>query len=66
MVPYPFSKGLFLWGAPIWVPREADAAALEAARVELESVLNRLTADAEADVGATSENNETGANGGVC
>jgi lysophospholipid acyltransferase (LPLAT)-like uncharacterized protein len=50
MVPYPFSRGVFLWGAPIWVSREADDAALETARVELESTLNRLTAEAEAEV----------------
>ena len=50
MVPYPFSRGLFLWGAPILVPRDADEAALEAARVELESALNRLTAQADAEV----------------
>jgi hypothetical protein len=30
------------------VPREADDASLEAARVELETVLNQLTAEAEA------------------
>lgn len=66
MVPYPFSRGLFLWGAPIWVSREADEAALEAARVELESALNRLTAEAEAEVVATSEKSETGAKGGAC
>lgn len=47
MVPYPFSRGVFLWGAPIWVSREADDAALEAARLELENVLNRLTKEAE-------------------
>lgn len=50
MVPYPFSRGVFLWGAPIRVSREADDAALETARVELESTLNRLTAEAEAEV----------------
>ncbi|SPP65649.1 hypothetical protein NITLEN_40122 [Nitrospira lenta] len=50
MVPYPFSRGVFLWGTPIWVSREADGAALETARVELESTLNRLTAEAEAEV----------------
>jgi lysophospholipid acyltransferase (LPLAT)-like uncharacterized protein len=50
MVPYPFSRGVFLWGTPICVSREADDAALETARVELESTLNRLTAQAEAEV----------------
>ena len=43
MVPYPFARGLFLYGPPIWVSREADDASLEASRLELETVLNRLT-----------------------
>jgi lysophospholipid acyltransferase (LPLAT)-like uncharacterized protein len=47
MVPYPFAKGLFLYGEPIWVPREADEQALETARQALEAALNRLTAEAE-------------------
>jgi lysophospholipid acyltransferase (LPLAT)-like uncharacterized protein len=50
MVPYPFSRGLFLYGDPLWVPREADDGALELARLELEMVLNRLTDQAEAFV----------------
>lgn len=50
MVPYPWSRGLYLWGAPIWVPREADAQAAAAACQELESVLNRLTNQAEGAV----------------
>lgn len=47
MVPYPWSRGLYLWGTPIWIPRDADAQALEAARLELETVLNRLTDQAD-------------------
>ena len=47
MVPYPWSRGLFLWGAPLWVPPESDAAELEAKRLELETLLNRLTAQAD-------------------
>jgi hypothetical protein len=50
MVPYPFSRGLFLYGDPLWVSREADDGALEAARLELETVLNRLTDQAEQEV----------------
>ena len=50
MVPYPFSRGLFLYGSPLWVSRESDDALLEAARLELETVLNRLTDQAEQDV----------------
>ena len=47
MVPYPWSRGVFLWGRPFWVPPEADAAELEAKRLELEALLNRLTAQAD-------------------
>jgi lysophospholipid acyltransferase (LPLAT)-like uncharacterized protein len=47
MVPYPWSRGLYLWGAPIWVACDTDEQALEAACLELETVLNRLTEQAE-------------------
>ena len=47
MVPYPFSRGLFLYGDPLWVSREADETSMEASRLELETVLNRLTDQAE-------------------
>jgi lysophospholipid acyltransferase (LPLAT)-like uncharacterized protein len=50
MVPYPFSRGLFLYGEPIVVTRDADEAAMEVARLELETVLNRLTEEAEESV----------------
>jgi hypothetical protein len=40
-------QGLFLWGAPIWVPREASAEDLEKKRLELEVTLNRMTAQAD-------------------
>src|SRR6185437_3754651 len=50
MVPYPFSRGLFLYGNPLRVSREADDASLEATRLELETVLNRLTDQAEQNV----------------
>jgi len=49
MVPYPFSRGLFLYGKPLWVPREEEAM-LESLRVELETALNQLTDQAEQDV----------------
>ena len=47
MVPYPFSRGLFLYGKPMFVSREGDDAALEADRLVLEGELNRLTEEAE-------------------
>lgn len=51
MVPYPFSKGLFLYGEPLWIPKEADDEMLETARLTLEHTLNRLTEQAEREVG---------------
>jgi hypothetical protein len=47
MVPYPFSRGVYCWGAPIWVSRDADGTALETARRELEASLNQLTMQAD-------------------
>ena len=51
MVPYPFSRGLFLYGKPMFVSREGDDVALEADRLMLETELNRLTEEAERAVG---------------
>ena len=47
MVPYPFSRGLFLYGKPMFVSRGGDDLALEADRLGLETELNRLTEEAE-------------------
>jgi lysophospholipid acyltransferase (LPLAT)-like uncharacterized protein len=47
MVPYPFSHGVYCWGTPIWVSREADDAVLEKTRQELETALNQLTMQAD-------------------
>jgi lysophospholipid acyltransferase (LPLAT)-like uncharacterized protein len=43
----PFSRGTFIWGEALDVPREADAAGLEAARLTLETRLNQITAEAD-------------------
>lgn len=51
MVPYPFSRGLFLWGKPIWVSSGATESELDAKRRELEESLNRITAEADEAVG---------------
>lgn len=48
VLPYPFSRILFLWGDPIHVPREIDAAGLESLRLKVENELNRLTEQADA------------------
>ncbi|MDH5556578.1 MAG: lysophospholipid acyltransferase family protein [Alphaproteobacteria bacterium] len=47
----PFSNGVFLWGDPIEVPRDADAAMLEAKRLELEDAMNSLADRADAMMG---------------
>ncbi len=47
----PFSRGVFVWGAAITVPRAADGAAREAARLALEERLNAVTREADGRVG---------------
>jgi hypothetical protein len=48
----PFGRGVIALGEPIRVARDADAAALEAARLQLEEVLDRLHERAYASLGA--------------
>lgn len=43
LLPYPFSKGVFIWGEPIYVDPEGDRAHLEEKRILLEKRLNELT-----------------------
>lgn len=43
----PFGRGVFLWGEPLSVPRDADAAARETLRRELERRMNALSAEAD-------------------
>ena len=44
VVPYPFSKALFLYGEPMHVPRDGDA---EEWRLKLEQTMNALADEAE-------------------
>ena len=44
-IPLPFSRVAVQVGAPLWVPREADAAERERLRAELERRLQALTVD---------------------
>lgn len=48
LVPWPFGRGVIVWGQPIHVARDADAEALEAARLEVETALNAITIEADA------------------
>jgi hypothetical protein len=51
IVALPFGRGVFVWGEPLTIPRDADACAVEAARHELEARLNALAAEADGLVG---------------
>lgn len=47
MLPYPFSRGVFICAPPIYVDRHADAGEMETARANLENTLNRITEEAD-------------------
>ncbi len=47
VVALPFSRGVFVWGAPIEVPANANAAQLEAARSAIERRLNAVAETAD-------------------
>jgi lysophospholipid acyltransferase (LPLAT)-like uncharacterized protein len=49
LVPRPFSRGLFVYGPPILVPRDADPARMEDARLAVERGLNEATEKADRD-----------------
>jgi len=51
VVAWPFSRGVFVWGEPIAVPREADDQALEQVRQQVERTLIAITADADRRTG---------------
>lgn len=47
LLPYPFSKGVFVWGEPIYVDPNGDQAYLEEIRLLVERRLNELTEEAD-------------------
>jgi lysophospholipid acyltransferase (LPLAT)-like uncharacterized protein len=55
LVPWPFSTGLFVYGSPIRVPRDADPRAEETVRAALEAELNRMTDRADEEMGIEPE-----------
>jgi lysophospholipid acyltransferase (LPLAT)-like uncharacterized protein len=46
-LPFPFSRGVFLWGEAIAVPADTDATGMEHYRVLIEERLNALTSEAD-------------------
>lgn len=55
LVPRPFARGLFLYGAPILVPRDLPPDGDESYRVRLEEALDRLTDEADVATGVGPE-----------
>jgi lysophospholipid acyltransferase (LPLAT)-like uncharacterized protein len=55
LVPRPFSRGVFQYGRPIRVPRDADADESERGRLGLESDLDRLTDALDVELGIGTE-----------
>ena len=47
LLPYPFSKGVFIWGEPVYVNPQGNREHLEERRVLLEKRLNELTDQAD-------------------
>jgi lysophospholipid acyltransferase (LPLAT)-like uncharacterized protein len=52
LVPYPFARAAVVFGDPIRVPPDADRAALERCRKDLEAALRRVTEEADRVAGA--------------
>jgi lysophospholipid acyltransferase (LPLAT)-like uncharacterized protein len=61
-VPRPFTKGVFIWGSPLWVSRKDD---IEEKRMELERSMILLTGRAEELVGLPAEEGSDGGSGGA-
>ncbi len=53
VVALPFGRGAYVWGDPIYVPRDADAAELERLRQQVEDSLNALSEEADRLVGVS-------------
>jgi hypothetical protein len=47
VLPFPFGRGVFLWGEPIYVSKNADDMEMSEKRVELEHALMELTQRAD-------------------
>lgn len=56
LVPRPFARGLFVYGEPLRVPRDADEAEQRERAARLGAELDRLTDGADAELGIGPEN----------
>jgi lysophospholipid acyltransferase (LPLAT)-like uncharacterized protein len=46
ILPFPFSKGCFVWGKPLWIEEKGDDLSREQQRQELETRLCAMLAEA--------------------
>lgn len=51
LLPKPFSKGVFIWGGAITVKNDVSREGLDAARLEIEAELNRISREADVMMG---------------
>lgn len=51
ILPFPFGRGLIIWGTPVTVPEGADEAEIEALRQSIETEMNAFLADADTRLG---------------
>jgi lysophospholipid acyltransferase (LPLAT)-like uncharacterized protein len=47
ILPLPFCRVVYIWGEPLWVPRDADKEGLEQSRLLLQERLRRITEEAD-------------------
>jgi lysophospholipid acyltransferase (LPLAT)-like uncharacterized protein len=50
-LPFPFSRGIFIWGEPIHIGAELDPTAMEERRAMIEQRLNLITSEADRRMG---------------
>jgi lysophospholipid acyltransferase (LPLAT)-like uncharacterized protein len=50
-LPWPFGRGVYLWGEPIEIPAELDEGALENARLFVETRMVQMVSEADGRVG---------------
>lgn len=51
MIPLPYSRAVILWGDPVYVPKDADEAAMETIRIEVGAEMKRLQDEADRRLG---------------
>ena len=55
LVPYPFSRGIFVYGEPVIVPRDLDESGQERMRMAIEAEIDRLTDATDTRIGLAVE-----------